>query len=88
MRGHSSARETLDTCSDLFDDDLDRVAVALNATRAPLSVGEAWVKTAGAGPRGSSIPSRMKARSAIFTEPPVGFEPTTPALQERIGPLK
>jgi len=24
----------------------------------------------------------------LHGEPPVGFEPTTPALQERIGPLK
>lgn len=36
MLGHSSAKETLDTYRDLFDEDLDSVAVALNATGATL----------------------------------------------------
>jgi len=40
MLGHSSAKETLDTYSDLFDDDLDGVAVALNDRGAALSVGK------------------------------------------------
>lgn len=40
MLGHSSAKETLDTYSDLFDEDLDSVAVALNATGAALM----WAK--------------------------------------------
>lgn len=31
MLGHESAKMTLDTYSDLFDDDLDRVAAALHA---------------------------------------------------------
>ncbi len=44
MLGHSSAKETLDTYSDLFDEDLDSVAVALNATAARLSVGKTWAK--------------------------------------------
>lgn len=44
MLGHSSAKETLDTYSDLFDEDLDSVAVALDATAAPLSVGKVWAK--------------------------------------------
>ncbi len=30
MLGHSSAEETLDTYADLFDDDLDSVAAALD----------------------------------------------------------
>ncbi|HEY8914414.1 tyrosine-type recombinase/integrase [Lacisediminihabitans sp.] len=42
MLGHSSAKETLDTYSDLFDDDLDGVAVALNDTAARLNVGKLW----------------------------------------------
>jgi hypothetical protein len=29
MSGHASAKETLDTYADLFDEDLDTVAVAL-----------------------------------------------------------
>ena len=44
MLGHSSAKETLDTYSDLFDEDLDSVAVALNATGAALNVGKLWAK--------------------------------------------
>ena len=52
MLGHSSAKETLDTYADLFDDDLDSVAVALNDIVAQKSVGKAWAKpkrTVGAG---------------------------------------
>ena len=44
MLGHSSAKETLDTYSDLFDDDLDGVAVALNDRGAALSVGKVWAR--------------------------------------------
>ena len=42
MLGHSSAKETLDTYSDLFDDDLDSVAVALNHIGAEIRVGKVW----------------------------------------------
>ena len=38
MLGHSSAAMTLDTYADLFDDDLDAVAVALDQGRARASV--------------------------------------------------
>lgn len=38
MLGHSSAKETLDTYADLFDADLDSVAVALDQVVAELSV--------------------------------------------------
>jgi integrase len=34
MLGHSSAAMTLDTYADLFDDDLDAVAIALDMARA------------------------------------------------------
>lgn len=34
MLGHASASMTLDTYADLFDDDLDAVAVALTRARA------------------------------------------------------
>ena len=44
MLGHSSSKETLDTYSDLFDDDLDGVAVALNDTAGRLNVGKLWAK--------------------------------------------
>jgi integrase len=45
MLGHSSAKETLDTYSDLFDDDLDAVAVALNQVGAQMNVGKVWANT-------------------------------------------
>jgi integrase len=42
MLGHSSAKETLDTYSDLFDSDLDQVAIALNEVVTRLNVGKLW----------------------------------------------
>ena len=41
MLGHTSARVTLDTYSDLFDDDLDAVAVTLQSRYSDSSVGKA-----------------------------------------------
>jgi integrase len=35
MLGHASAAMTLDTYADLFDEDLDAVAIALHAAAAP-----------------------------------------------------
>ncbi len=35
MLGHKSAKITLDTYADLFDDDVDAVAVTLHATYSP-----------------------------------------------------
>ena len=42
MLGHSSAKETLDTYAELFDTDLDSVAVALNQVVTNLNVGKMW----------------------------------------------
>jgi integrase len=42
MLGHASAAMTLDVYADLFDDDLDAVAVALNGAGAPGLVGTVW----------------------------------------------
>lgn len=42
MLGHSSAKETLDTYADLFDADLDSVAVALNQVVTKMNVGKVW----------------------------------------------
>lgn len=41
MLGHASASMTLDTYADLFDDDLDDVATALDATRRAAVVAKA-----------------------------------------------
>lgn len=45
MLGHSSAKETLDTYADLFDSDLDSVAVALNHVVEKMNVGKMWANT-------------------------------------------
>lgn len=42
MLGHASAAMTLDVYADLFDDDLDAVASALDAARSVSSVAKAW----------------------------------------------
>lgn len=47
MLGHASAAMTLDTYADLFDDDLDAVAVALNRARVDSSVGAMWGQATG-----------------------------------------
>ena len=44
MLGHASASMTLDTYADLFDDDLDAVAVALSHQALNSDVGKMWAK--------------------------------------------
>jgi hypothetical protein len=44
MLGHTSAAMTLDTYSDLFDDDLEAVAVTLHSRYSRSSVGKAWAR--------------------------------------------
>ena len=48
MLGHASAAMTLDTYADLFEDDLDAVATALDQARKKASVAKVWPK-AGSG---------------------------------------
>jgi integrase len=45
MLGHASAAVTLDVCSDLFDDDLDAVAAALNQAALRSSVRTLWERS-------------------------------------------
>ena len=45
MLGHTSAKVTVDTYADLFDADLDAVAVTLNSRYSRESVGKVWAKT-------------------------------------------
>lgn len=47
MLGHTSAKVTLDTYADLFDDDLDAVAVTLHSRYSRSSVGKVWAKATG-----------------------------------------
>ena len=42
MLGHTSAKVTLDTYADLFDDDLDAVAVTLDSRYSRGSVAKMW----------------------------------------------
>ena len=44
MLGHSSAAMTLDVYADLFDEDLDTLAGALNGARAHADVGKVWAR--------------------------------------------
>jgi integrase len=44
MLGHTSAKVTLDTYSDLFDADLDAVASTLHASYSRQNVGKAWAR--------------------------------------------
>ncbi len=69
MLGHSSAKETLDTYSDLFDDDLDSVAVALNDTAARLNVGKLWAKQSGRTTAAAEKASKTLADQLILESP-------------------
>ncbi|ODQ85665.1 hypothetical protein BHQ17_22600 [Mycolicibacterium holsaticum] len=44
MLGHASAAMTLDVYADLFNDDLEAVATALDAARLRESVGNMWAR--------------------------------------------
>jgi integrase len=44
MLGHQSAKVTLDTYADLFDDDLDAVSATLHARYSPENVGKMWAQ--------------------------------------------
>ena len=46
MLGHTSAKVTLDTYADLFDDDLDAVAVTLHSRYSRESVAKMWPRGA------------------------------------------
>ncbi|WP_425355642.1 hypothetical protein [Microbacterium schleiferi] len=46
MLGHASASMTLDTYADLFDDDLDAVASALDLARDRSGVSKLWPREA------------------------------------------
>jgi integrase len=46
MLGHTSAAMTLDTYSDLFDDDLDAVGVTLRSRYSRSNVGKVWTPNA------------------------------------------
>lgn len=45
MLGHKSAKVTLDTYADLFDTDLDAIAVTLHNSYSVGGVGKVWAPT-------------------------------------------
>lgn len=51
MLGHTSAKVTLDTYADLFDDDLDAVAVTLHSRYSRENVGKKWAKSGHEAPQ-------------------------------------
>jgi integrase len=51
MLGHTSAKVTLDTYADLFDDDLDAVAITLDNRYSRENVAKMWPRGAHEGPR-------------------------------------
>jgi integrase len=75
MLGHSSAKETLDTYADLFDEDLDSVAVALNHVVSAMDVGKLWAKQPSDATDDDAetmeFPTRMRHRHLV---PPRRFE--------------
>jgi len=79
MLGHSSAKETLDTYSDLFDEDLDSVAVALNATGAALNVGKVWAKPSQATPPERRA-RRKEPNRRLFSASPLSDSNRRPPL--------
>jgi integrase len=63
MLGHKSAKVTLDTYSDLFDDDLDAVAVTLHSRYSRSSVGKVWARAASDDPSQSHESASTSANS-------------------------
>jgi hypothetical protein len=70
MLGHASAAMTLDTYADLFDDDLDSVAIALDDARSRSVVVNIGFRHKGKAPH-SLISRGLRGFSMAV---PVGFE--------------
>jgi integrase len=64
MLGHKSAAMTLDTYSDLFDDDLDAVGAALDQARTASSVGKVWARAVAGDSATPLLPRDSRAGSA------------------------
>ena len=79
MLGHSSAKETLDTYSDLFDDDLDSVATVLNDMAAVSVVGKSWAKRPERAVR-QSLRSKKQATDRPLSKSPVSDSNRRPPL--------
>ena len=87
MLGHASAALTLDTYADLFDDDLDAVAVRMDAVRESARCGLSadFLRTEPKSIKSSrspEVPAAQQIRGLHRVETR-GLEPLTPALQRR-----
>ena len=66
MLGHASAAMTLDIYADLFDDDLEAVATALDQARSQASVGKMWARSGhGLASKASDGPLLRRLRPPI-----------------------
>ncbi|GAA2751240.1 hypothetical protein GCM10009869_14280 [Amnibacterium kyonggiense] len=76
MLGHASAAMTLDVYADLFDDDLDLVAVRLNDGLARTSVGKVWADAPSPQRANPLDPHQDAVQGGSSHAVAVGFEPT------------
>ncbi len=81
MLGHASAAMTLDVYTDLFSDDLEAVATALDVARSRESVGKMWARvgTGPAKPDGST--ECAKQQHCPITPPSCWFRSPSPRLR-------
>ena len=87
MLGHSSAKETLDTYSDLFDEDLDSVADALDLAASRANVGKMWATPSGMFLRKPDAPVNSARTLGRSTVPPGRFElPPLPPEGSALSP--
>jgi integrase len=78
MLGHASAAMTLDTYADLFDDDLDAVAGALDQAKSDSNVAKMLPNTTLRGMTISQNPCSCRDPRQQNRAETVGFEPTVP----------
>jgi integrase len=87
MLGHASAAMTLDTYADLFDEDLDAVAVALDNARNESFVGKTWANRISTGTPTPELPRKHAGKEPWPNVPLEGVEPPTLSLgRKRISP--
>ena len=72
---------TLDTYADLFDDDLDAVADALDNAKAKTLVGKPWANGRSKTVGSAGNPSKQRHVAPRRGVPPAGFEPATKRLE-------
>jgi integrase len=82
MLGHQSAKVTLDTYADLFDDDLDAVSAALHARYSPQNVGKMWAQV---GQDGSQQASESRLAAKTQSEHLCGRRDSNPQAPSSAG---